>query len=158
MKTVRTHGSPQTGHKTFDRQTGGYVSTGNVWGDAQFSNFIRAYCETECNGAIRPVGHLQAFDLKPFTDLPNGIRRQVEELTKDEQGILYEFRHWVGPSYERRKVIHGWILTRNDTRGYRFVKRWVIGPTHRSYAIMDAVQEYVSHIQGTTNIEELQKA
>jgi hypothetical protein len=150
MKTVRTHGSPQTGHKTFDRQTGGYVSTGNVWGDAQFSNYIRAYCETECNGAIRPVGHLQAFDLKPFTDLPPLILEQVKAFLHSNQGILYEFRHWITkfhPSFgnQRHKIIHGWILTADDKHGHRILHRWVFGRTHKSYDIMNAVEEYVSN-------------
>lgn len=39
----------QSGHKAFDRQTE-LITTGNVWGTTQFSHYIRATDECDCNG------------------------------------------------------------------------------------------------------------
>ena len=137
-----------TGHRTFDQKCE-IVTTGNVCGDAQFSSYIRPYCETECNGHSSPVGHLRDFDLKHFT-LPSHVRETVMKETMKQQGVLYEFRHFVrdwkrGNSNGYRKVVHGYILTRGHNENYRFVKSWVTGPTNKSYGVIETVKEYVSN-------------
>lgn len=141
------HIAIQTGHATFDRQAD-LLSTGNVVGDVQLSFFVRPKHETECNGFTNPEGHLRDWDLNQFKDLPRfpRIRRRVIEITDKQYCILYEIRTWGkrNPDTRRRqKTIHGYILT--AAKDYKFIEKWVTGPTWKSRAIIEAVIPYISN-------------
>lgn len=133
-----------TGHKTFDRQCD-CISTGNVWGDVQHSSFIRAFDETECNGFSNSPGHLQDFDLKYFIEsvpnIPVRVLKEIKEATKTISGILYQFRHFTGPSWNRCKIVHGYVLT--DEK-YKVIKKWQTNGGHKSWRVLEAVLPYMS--------------
>lgn len=97
-----------TGHKTFDRQANAdCITTGNVWGNVQFSNFIRAHTQTECNGFEFEQGKLQDHDLQGYRNLPKRVLAAVKSLAHNQSVILYEYRHWRG----NQKHLHGYIVT-----------------------------------------------
>lgn len=100
-----------TGHKTFDKKANNdLLITGNVVGNCQFSSYIRAYNQTECNEKEFKPGALQSFDLRNFFvsgyHVPYSIEYRIES-DKNQRFILYCIRHSVGS----KKRIHGWILT-----------------------------------------------
>lgn len=133
-----------TGHKTFDRQCE-CLMTGNVWGNAQFSSYIRSYDECECNGRVNPCGHLQEFDLGHFKNVPQHILKSVHAFTHSVPAIFYEFRHWKKVYGSKEKVIHGYILTFTDQNNYRLAKKWYCGNGNKSKQIIDTVAEYISN-------------
>ena len=127
----------KTGHKTFDRQAD-MISTGNVWGDVQFSNFIRGKKDVECNNCPFLVGQLQDCDLKHFKDLPQFIRTVVKDtLSGKDSGILYEYRHWV----KGHKAVHGYIFTDSN---YKLINKWVTNKSAKSRKIIETVLPYVA--------------
>lgn len=137
-----------TGHRGFNKQCES-LGVGNVWGTCQFSNYIRSYTETECDGFTFPVGDLQKADLDHFKDIPSHIRQQVEQMTRNTGGILYEIRHWGRrlPYQDRRqKIIHGYILTaqHNSVIPYRHLRTFQLRHGVKSYSIMATAREYVS--------------
>lgn len=137
-----------TSHRTFNRQCE-CLSTGNVWGTCQFSNYVRAETETECNNMQFPIGHLRKWDLDQFKDLPSHIRRQVEEMTKTVGGILYEIRHWgkrLPYGGGKQKIIHGYILTAQHGAAipHRHLKTFQLRHGLKSYSVMATAREYVS--------------
>lgn len=81
-----------SGWRLFDRQTN-CISTGNVIADTQFSSFVRPWRETECNGFIRPEGHLMDFDLGPFRKygIPGRIMDILKDREREDSVILYMF-------------------------------------------------------------------
>lgn len=127
----------ESGHKTFDQQVD-CISTGNVIGNVQYSNHIRPYIETECNGFTNSPGHLRDYDLKYFDNLPRRIRKEIEGFTQEKSGWLYEFHHWDG----HHKIIHGYVFTDYE---HNLVKQWVTGPTYRSREVIDEAVKYVSN-------------
>lgn len=121
----------------FNQASEGCVSTGNVWGDAQFSNFIRAFNETECNGFTNAPGQLQAFDLGLFrgSSIPFQIRAAIRNRP-DSRHTLYRFDGGKAPGY------FGWLLT--DSRGTAVIE--AEGPARKSHGVLDVV---VPAITGT---------
>lgn len=132
-----------SGHVAFDEQVK-CVSTGNVWGGGQFSNYIRAFNQIECNGKTDYAeGHLQAFDLKPYqrpqsvTPAPSYVIEYVKEAARNQSVILYQFYHVI----QGRKRVHGYIVT--DTR-YQFLRSFVTARHYKSENVILAVTPYVS--------------
>lgn len=135
----------ETGCTVFDRQCDGLM-TGNVWGGVQFSNYIRAYAETECNGFENPPGHLRKFDLDYFKSLPSHIREAVEKETRTVKGILYEYRHHTSDGCGGHiKHLHGWILTRGDEHDHRMVRIFPANNRWKSQHLLQVVAEYISN-------------
>lgn len=130
-----------TGHKTFDRQ---FVcaSTGNVIGGGQYSTYIRAFTETECNGHVNQPGYLQDWDLQHFHDMPAWLKREVKELCYDESLILYEFYHYDYAS--SRNITHGYVLTTGYPE-YKLIKQWTTGPTYKSYEVINTLIKYITN-------------
>lgn len=81
-----------SGWKEFDKQTN-LICTGNAYCNTQFSNCIRSYNQTECNGFSNPKGDLLNFDLKPFAKyrIPRTILDIIEDKDRNEGLILYMF-------------------------------------------------------------------
>jgi hypothetical protein len=138
--------SMSTGNSTFDRQANSpyqYFGKGNVISHVQYSNYIRAFNETECNGNIRPKGHLQNFDLKNFVAIaPRRIIEYVKFVAVDERVILYKVRHWSGNT----EVIHGYVVTKCDKNDYKLMKKFYIGRTEKSRNVVDVFAEHVSSL------------
>jgi hypothetical protein len=134
----------ETGHKTFDEQCDG-IMTGNVWGDVQFSGYIRSWTDpgdelyqSWNKGPAKP-GEFTRFDLNGFKSLPHRVHDFVVKYAKshDESCILYEFRH-----HDRgRKHVHGYIIT-DDHQHH--IQTFVTGSQYfKSYSVLDAVRSYI---------------
>ena len=87
-----------TGHKTFDAIAAkDYVGTGNVHSNIQFSTYIRAFNNVDCNGFDWKPGDLLAADLKPWhanrakLQVPSSVLEYVRNQAQDEDLILYCF-------------------------------------------------------------------
>lgn len=130
----------ETGHKTFDKQANAlncYIGLGNVWGSVQHSGFIRAFTETECNGIVRPEGHLQGYDFAGFKQLPEYVKRGVMDHLKTDKGILYEFRHWIS----RNKTVHCYILF---DANHLYLDSWLIGCTNKSLNVLRVMRKHLA--------------
>lgn len=104
--------APQSGVKAFDAlidRTQGTICDGNVWGAAQFSNYVRAETQTECNGATFAPGRLAASDIKTFGHnqyLVMGMVKRARESNpelRDSSLIVYLFRN--------TRVNYGYLIT-----------------------------------------------
>ena len=76
--------------KTFNKQVN-LITTGNAICNTQMSMFIRPYKETKCNGFENPEGHLMRWDLQYFSNIPQNIRKILEDKNRQESYILYRF-------------------------------------------------------------------
>lgn len=92
-----------SGYKKFDKQTN-YISSGNVLGNTIYSNYIRNYNKTDCNGNIFEKGHLFNYDLK-FFNISSEYKEYIRALDL-ESIILYEIFIY----NNHQKEILGWIL------------------------------------------------
>lgn len=129
-----------TMHKTFDRQAeshGEPMSAGNVWGHTQFSNFVRAHSDCECNGFTFEPGHLRNTDLGYFNTLPSGVRKLLlSSEWKDRYIILTEVRYWRG----KTKMTLGYIIS--DAHGdHAPLHKMYYGRTRASRDVIDQVAE-----------------
>lgn len=79
-----------TGFKKFDKATN-IITTGNVIANTQYSNFIRPYNMTLCNGVEHPKGHLMNYDLKHFNRVSSHIMEIIKDTERKNSVILYEF-------------------------------------------------------------------
>ncbi len=129
-------------HKTFSRQCR-YITTGNQMGDVVYSNYIRPYGETECNGFTNPPGHLQDWDLTKnivADTLPYHICEEIRKLTHDNGGIIYNFHHWNGD----RRIDDGFVLTtRHDD--CKLIKVWYVNRDWRAQAAVDEAVKYIAN-------------
>ncbi len=124
-------------HKTFNKQTQ-LISTGNVCATTQYSGYIRSFYTTDCNGHTSDLGHLQDYDMKQFIRfLPYHVLQQVKELTRDNGGILYVFKHYSNG----RLIVDGAILT---DRQYKHIKSYYIGNSYKQWSIVDTAKEYIT--------------
>lgn len=123
-----------TGHKTFDQQCD-CLTTGNVVSNTQYSSYVRAVSNTECNGCNFKPGHLRAFDLKLFAKLPSHVRYWYEEHPNIET-ILYEFRHF----RKGKKIVHGYVIT--DTQHNLLLKAF----SHNSQKSIQVVNTCTPYI------------
>jgi hypothetical protein len=144
-----------TGHKTFDRQTN-IISNGNVIANTMTGLHIRSWDTTRLShiDEERPLGHLFNFDIKPFDEYGAlqrvyfrgtwwRVRDIIRELLENESGWLYAFHHYNGAMIKRNRVNHGLILTHYN---HVLWKTWVIGPTYKSWNVINECAKYVSFI------------
>lgn len=131
-------------HRTFNRQTQ-CISTGNVIANTQYSNYIRAYSETECNGFDFALGHLQDYDLTKnivASSLPSHIREEIRRLTRENGGIVYNFHHWTFTPKGEGRIDDGIVLTtRHDD--HRLVKVWYLNQNWKAMAAVDEAVKYI---------------
>lgn len=129
----------KTGHKTFDKQTN-MITTGNVIANTQLSGFIRKHSEVECNGYDFKEGELRKSDLKDFRKFDGFqmVKDYLDKSLKDEQVILYAFAH---RSSKDRIIVHGYVITTSD---YVYINDFVVGPTSKSYDIVQEMKKYIS--------------
>lgn len=132
-------------HKTFNRQCR-LITAGNQIGDVVYSNYVRPYGETECNGFTNPPGHLQNWDLTKnivAKTLPHHIREEIRQLTHDDGGIIYNFHHWSG-GYHGRRIDDGFVLTtRHDD--YKLIEVWYINKDWRAMGAVDEAIKYITN-------------
>jgi hypothetical protein len=97
-----------TGCSVFDRQCS-HLTSGNHWGNCQFSTFVRPVSETECNGRTFPVGELFDFDMKAFTMMPPYVVAAIRAMNRTV--VASEIRHHIGSHRLGRMIVHGYIVT-----------------------------------------------
>ena len=97
-----------TGCPVFDSQCS-HLTSGNHWGNCQFSTFVRPVSATECNGRTVPVGELFDFDMKSFTMMPQYVLAAVRAMNRTV--VVSEIRHHTGSHKLGRKIVHGYIVT-----------------------------------------------
>ena len=129
-------------HKTFNKQCS-LISTGNQIGNVVHSNYVRPYCEVECNGSIRPPGHLQNYDLSRSMVgvVPQYIANVVRELGKKMELILYNFHHWIGD----KRIDDGWVLTTDHNNGYKLLRTWYVNHDWQAEAAVDEAVKYITN-------------
>lgn len=148
-----------TGHKTFDAQTD-LISDGNIIAGTMVGFYVRPYEETKCYGDPHPKGHLREFDLDGFKTrmgkqlIPNHVLRFIRTVSMIRGVAVYVFFHWYESSWGgTRRMIHGVIVTTNDYEDPLLLKKFVTGPTHKSWQIMDAVRPYVARLPEEMGLE-----
>jgi hypothetical protein len=129
-----------TGCSAFDSQCS-YLTSGNHWGNCQFSTFVRPVFETECNGHTVPVGELFDFDMKTFTEIPAHVRAAIRAMNCTV--VVSEIRHHIGSHRHGRKIVHGYIVTDTAERLIR-VFQTTDGPI--SERILSTVLPYVADL------------
>jgi hypothetical protein len=97
-----------TGCSAFDSQCS-HLTSGNHWGNCQFSTFVRPISETECNGRGVPAGELFDFDIKAFTMMPPYVRAAIRAMNRTV--VVSEIRHHSGSHRLECKIVHGYIVT-----------------------------------------------
>jgi len=145
MKTIKWENPNkmifESPHKTFNKQCR-LICIGNQLGDVVYSNYIRCYYETECNGNKCQPGELQNYDLTKNMvgkDLPDCIRREIKEmLGEDKTGIVYHFHHW----NRGKRIDDGIVLTTADDKP-KLLKVWYL---NRNWKAQDAVNEAIKYI------------
>lgn len=129
-------------HKTFNEQCS-LITTGNQIGNIVYSNFVRPFSETECNGFTNEPGHLQNYDITENIvgpTLSQNIREEIRKLTHDKGGIVYNFHHWNG----NKRIDDGIVLT---TKDYKLIKVWYVnkGWYWRSRWAVDEAVKYITN-------------
>ena len=76
--------------KLFNKQTN-LIASGNVIANTQYSNVIRPWKETECNGRTNPFGRLMEFDLQGFKKHAIPDQQQVHH-PRDHLPVRKKFR------------------------------------------------------------------
>jgi len=124
--------------KMFNKQCD-LITTGNVWGIVQFSQYIRPTNEVECNGHIFKPGELRDYDLRPFAlhQFPAVRKAVMEYADAGQKIILYKFRHFNG----QRETVHGFVITDPN---YRLLKKFVTGPTYKSWSVIEEAIKYIT--------------
>lgn len=128
-----------SGFKLFDKQTN-LISTGNVIANTQFSFFIRPYNEVKNGDYVGKPGDFLKFDLQYFKQIPDHIRKILEDRDREHSMILYQFQVFHG----QQKEIIGHVLTDYD---YRYITHSVSCPYGASFvkreAAIHAAMEYI---------------
>ncbi len=124
-------------HKTFNKQCD-CITTGNVWGNVQYSSYIRSVKETKCNGMDFTEGHLYEFDIAPFKRLINDYHlRYATDLLKERGGILYMFSHISNGD----RIIDGLVAT---DRQYNHLVTVQIAKGYKVSTILNEARKYIS--------------
>lgn len=138
-----------TGVKSFDellRKNQGTFITGNVYGDAQVSQFVRSVNNIECNGFKFKPGELRAQDIKMFKgDLVSGFNPTENWLNNnpDVDCIVYAFRNKVrSPAENKNTMIYYGFLVTNDKHGLLY--RSDNQNSTKSFAVMNEAELFLS--------------
>lgn len=136
-----------SGYKLFDKQTN-LISTGNVWANTQYSNYIRPWNEVDNYGYKGEPGQFLKFDMQFFGSIPNHLREIIYDKNREKSVILYEFKVYHG---ERKEII-GHILTTGYEDGYKYLGSAIYCPyganyTKRSNAVWAAAR-YICDNEG----------
>jgi hypothetical protein len=132
-----------TGCSAFDSQCS-HLTSGNHWGNCQFSTFVRPVYETECNGRTIPAGELFEFDTKAFTAMSDYVRAAIRAMNRTV--VVSEIRHHIRSHGQERKIVHGYIVA--DAAG-RLVRVFQTSDGHVSERILSAVLPYVADLDAS---------
>ena len=129
-----------TGCSVFDGQCA-HLTSGNHWGNCQFSTFVRPVSETKCNDRTVPAGELFEFDMKSFTMMPPYIVAAIRAMNRTV--VVSEIRHYIRTHGRERKIVHGYIVTDTAERLIRLFQT-TNGPV--SERILSTVLPYVADL------------
>jgi hypothetical protein len=129
-----------TGCPVFDSQCS-HLTSGNHWGNCQFSTFVRPVSETECNGRTVPAGELFDFDMKAFTMMPPYVLAAIRVMNR--RVVVSEIRHHIGSDKLGRKIVHGYIVT--DAVG-RLIRIFQTTGGPSSERILSTVLPYIADL------------
>ena len=129
-----------TGCSAFDSQCS-HLTSGNHWGNCQFSTFVRPISETECNGGTVPTGELFEFDTKAFTAMSDYVRAAIRAMNRTV--VVSEIRHHIRSHGQERKIVHGYIVT--DT-AERLIRVFQTTDSSVSGRILASVLPYVADL------------
>jgi hypothetical protein len=129
-----------TGCSVFDSQCS-HLTSGNHWGNCQFSTFVRPVSETECSGRALPVGELFEFDMKAFTMMPLYVVVAIRAINRTV--VVSEIRHYIRTHGQERKIVHGYIVT--DT-AERLIRVFQTTDSSVSGRILASVLPYVADL------------
>lgn len=143
-----------TEHQGFNKQCT-CISPGQVIGDVQMSNCIRARQRLDCGSLMFAPRHLQEFDLKVFQG-PKGemdaVVRYIREnpFFEHNGAIAYRFFSYSGET----RTVHGVIVTDND---YNLLRRFdredlELGRNGKSASVLDFCIPYVSVQRETADL------
>jgi hypothetical protein len=135
-----------TGCSAFDSQCS-HLTSGNHWGNCQFSTFVRPVSETECNGRTVSVGELFDFDMKSFTMMPQYVLAAIRAMNRTV--VVSEIRHHTGFNRLGRKIVHGYIVT---DAAERLI--WVFQTTNGpiSERILSTVLPYIADLDAAQQV------
>jgi len=131
-----------TGCSAFDSQCS-HLTSGNHWGNCQFSTFVRPVYETECNGRTIPAGELFEFDTKAFTAMSDYVREAIRAMNRTV--VVSEIRHYLGSHRLGRKIVHGYIVTDAAERLIRVFQTTAGAVSER---ILFTVLPYIADLDG----------
>ena len=129
-----------TGCSAFDSQCS-HLTSGNHWGNCQFSTFVRPVYETECNGRTIPAGELFEFDMKAFTAMSDYVREAIRAMNRTV--VVSEIRHHIRSHGQERKIVHGYIVT--DT-AERLIRVFQTTDSSVSGRILTSILPYVADL------------
>ena len=129
-----------TGCSAFDSQCS-HLTSGNHWGNCQFSMFVRPASETECSGRAIPAGELFEFDTKAFTAMSDYVREAISAMNRTV--VVSEIRHHIRSHGQERKIVHGYIVT--DT-AERLIRVFQTTESSVSGRILASVLPYVADL------------
>lgn len=131
-----------TGHVTFDKQTNA-LGTGNYWANTMHGDFIRPYVETHCNGHRFEPGSLREHDLAFYKDIgtPDKILNAVRKEGREKDVVFYVLFHWSSHGTQRKRIIHGYVLTDIDCR---LIRSWNTGPSYKSYFVLNGCLPFIA--------------
>lgn len=121
-----------TNFKEFNKQTN-YISDGNVLANTQYSNIIRPYNETKCNGMEFPKGHLFEYDLK-FFSIDYHMKKYIEKL--GQKVTLYEFYIY---KKNKEKDVIGWLIEK-DGKIINLVVNHYHSNFNKRYSALDTIR------------------
>lgn len=138
--------------KSFDallNKNQGTFMTGNVWGDAQVSGFVRAVDKTECNGMTFAPGALRNADVALFKQFKNDFN-PIERWLKDHPSgdvIIYALRNKVrneqvfGRGVTPVWRLYGFIVTDPN---HKLLYRHYDGPDRRACDVLDEAEHFLT--------------
>jgi hypothetical protein len=129
-----------TGCSAFDSQCS-HLTSGNHWGNCQFSMFVRPASETKCSGRAIPAGELFEFDTKAFTAMSDYVRAAIRAMNRTV--VVSEIRHHIRSHGQERKIVHGYIVT--DT-AERLIRVFQTTDSSVSGRILASVLPYVADL------------
>lgn len=125
--------------KTFNKQCS-LISTGNVWSDCQFSNYIRAWKNVKNGSYIGTEGEFLKYDLKNFQHVPDKFYKTIWDKGRTQSVILYEFRTWRG----NQKDVFAYVMTDDEHNliDYQVISPWGCN-THKRFSALYEILNYI---------------
>jgi len=133
----------ESGYKSFDNFIDS-ISTGNRIGGGQYSNYIRAYTDVECNNLPFDPGYLREHDIRQgiVSPMPGEVEEFVRANTQVKEVIIYEFYH--RRSGQEKRTTLGFVITTTRDDGYKLLRVFNTLGTAKSRAALEECVKYIT--------------